>query len=424
VTGDEADRVKVDVLDSGVRVLTGFEPQARSAVIGFWVPVGSRDESPGEHGSTHFLEHLLFKGTKTRSAMDIAVAFDSVGGEFNANTSKESTCYYARVLRRDLELAVDILADMVTSATIDRLDFENERGVILDELAMNADDPVDVAHEAFAAAVFGDHPLARPISGRPEDIRAVTRDQVWDHYQRYYTPSRLIVTAGGDVDAAELTAVLDKALERGGWGAEKLGTTSPIGRRPVEPEVALPAKGSVESLAKTTEQAQVLIGCEGLVATDPRRHAMSVLATALGGGMSSRLFQEIRERRGLAYSTYCFVSPHSDAGLFGLFAGCAPMAVAEVSDLMEAEWARLAAAGLTSEELERAKGQLRGSTLLSLEDPYSTMNRLGRAEILMGELPSASEVVARIEAVTAAEVQSLAADLAARPRSRVVVGPA
>jgi predicted Zn-dependent peptidase len=423
-SGPAAGPVKAGLLPTGVWGLSQAGAVARSVAIGFWMAVGSRDEGPGRHGSTHFLEHLLFKGTATRSAWDIAVAFDAVGGEFNATTSKESTCYYARVLGADLGLAVEVLADMITSSVLDRLDFESERGVILEELAMNQDDPVDVAHEAFAAAVFGEHPLARPIAGRPEDIRAVTRDQVWDHYKRYYTPSRLVVTASGAVDQEALTAAVAEALERGGWGAGSLGTASPIPRRPTAPEVAIPAKGSVVGLAKTTEQAQVLLGCEGLVAADPRRHAMSVLATALGGGMSSRLFQEIRERRGLAYSTYCFVSPHSDAGLFGLFAGCAPGVAGEVAGLMEAEWARLAESGLSEEELARAKGQLRGSTLLGLEEPYSAMNRLGRAEILMGELPSVEQVVARIDAVTAEQVRTLAADLAARPRSRVVVGPA
>ncbi|MDR2453808.1 MAG: insulinase family protein [Bifidobacteriaceae bacterium] len=399
-------------------------PEARSATIGFWVLVGSRDEAPGQHGSTHFLEHLLFKGTQTRSAQDIAEAFDAVGGEFNASTSKESTCYYARVLAADLRLAVDLLADMVTSSRLDRLDFENERGVILEELAMNADDPVDVAHEAFAGAVYGSHPLARPISGRPEDIRAVSRDQVWDHYQRHYGPPALAVIGAGGLDPDEFVELVTQALDLGGWGPEGRGTAPALPRRPVSPEVALPTRGEVVGLAKPTEQAQVLVGCAGLAATDSRRQALSVLATVLGGGMSSRLFQEIREKRGLAYSTYCFASPHSDAGSFGLFAGCRPTAADQVGALMEAEWERLASAGLTAAELARAKGQLRGATLLGLEEPYSTMNRLGRAEVTMGELPSIDEVSARIEAVTADQVQELAAELAGRPRSRVVVGPA
>ncbi|MDR2454408.1 MAG: insulinase family protein [Bifidobacteriaceae bacterium] len=424
VSGPGAERTRVATLPTGARVLTQTAPAARSATIGFWVLVGSRDEAPGQHGSTHFLEHLVFKGTRQRSAQAIAEAFDAVGGEFNASTTKESTCYYARVLAEDVGLAVELLADMVTSSRLDRLDFENERGVILEELAMNADDPVDVAHEALAAAVFGPHPLARPIAGRPEDIRAVSRDQVWDHYQQRYQPPALAVTGTGAVDPDGFAQLVSQALAAGGWGLADRGAAPPQARRPTRPQVALPAQGAARALAKPTEQAQVLVGCEGLAASDPRRHAMSVLGAVLGGGMSSRLFQEIREKRGLAYSTYCFGAPHSDAGLFGLFAGCGPAAAEEVGRLMEAEWERLAASGVSPDELARAKGQLRGATLLGLEEPYAAMNRLGWAEIMMGELPSIDEVAARIEAVTAAQVQSLAAELAARPRCRVVVGPA
>jgi predicted Zn-dependent peptidase len=355
--------------------------------------------------------------------MDIAAAFDAVGGEFNAATSKETTCYYARVLGTDVALAVDILADMVTSSRMDPADFQSERGVILEELAMNQDDPTDVAHEAFAAAVFGDHPLGRPIGGRPEDINATTRDGVWEHYQRSYHPANLVVTGAGNLDRNEFEALVAAALEGGGWGLDRRGAGTPTPRRSTVPGAGLPAAGRVERVTKATEQSQVLVGCPGLVATDPQRHALSVLATVLGGGMSSRIFQEIREKRGLAYSTYCFTSPHSDAGLFGLYAGCGPAAVAEVTALLEAEWERLAADGVNEEELERAKGQLRGGTLLSVEEPYSAMNRLGRAELLMGELPSVEEAVERIEAVTASEVQGLAAELVARPRIQVVVGP-
>ncbi|MDR2380168.1 MAG: insulinase family protein [Bifidobacteriaceae bacterium] len=423
IPAEEADSVKLTVLPSGVRILTKSQPEVRSATIGFWVAVGSRDEAPGGYGSTHFLEHLLFKGTKTRSAWDIAAAFDAVGGEFNASTSKESTCYYARVLGADAPMAIATLADMVTSSVLDPLDFENERAVILEELAMNQDDPVDVAHEAFAGAVYGSHPLGRPIAGRSADIKAVERDQVWDHYQRFYTPSRLIVTVTGAFAAGAVVEGVAEALDLGGWSAASRGTEPAKGRRPTSPAVALPVQGTAQAVGKPTEQAQVLIGCAGLTATDQRRHALSVVATVLGGGMSSRLFQEVREKRGLAYSTYCFASSHSDAGSFGLYAGCSPAASSEVERLLDAEFERLAADGISAEELARAQGQLRGSTLLSLEDPYSAMNRLGRAELLMGELPTVDQMVARINAVTREDVQELAADLAGRARSRVVVGP-
>jgi predicted Zn-dependent peptidase len=414
---------ELTALPSGARVLTERVPAARSFTVGFWMQVGSRDEASGQYGSTHFLEHLLFKGTRKRGAQDIATAFDAVGGEFNAATAKESTCYYARVLGKDAALAVKVLADMLTSSVLDRLDFENERGVILEELAMNQDDPADVAHEAFAAAVYGDHPLARPIGGRPSDIQAVGRDSVWDHYQRHYRPWNLVVTASGDLAHAEVVALVEAGLELGGWGAPALGAHAPRPLRPTGPATALPVKGQVVGLARPTEQVQALIGCEGLTATDERRHALAVLSAALGGGMSSRLFQEIREKRGLAYSTYCFSASHSDAGSFGVYAGCTPGAVGEVTALMEAQWERLGREGLADGELERVKGQLTGGTLLALDEPYALMNRLGRAATLTGELPPVEELIARVNAVTADQVSDLAADLAARPRSRVIVGP-
>jgi predicted Zn-dependent peptidase len=419
----EGEGVRCHALPTGARVLTQAVPGARSFTIGFWVLVGSRDEAEGRHGSTHFLEHLLFKGTENRSAEQIAAAFDGIGGEFNAATAKESTCYFARVLGDHSALAIEVLADMLTSSVLDRLDFENERGVILEELAMNQDDPSDVAHEAFAAAVYGDHPLARPIGGRPADIQAVSRDSVWDHYVNHYRPERLVVTASGQLDHDTVVSLVASALEKGGWGEAAAGRRQPAPLRPTEPQVALPAKGRVDGLARPTEQVQVLVGCEGLTATDERRHALAVLGSVLGGGMSSRLFQEIREKRGLAYSTYCFSSSHSDAGSFGVYAGCTPAASAEVTALMESEWEQLAREGLRPGELERVKGQLTGGTLLSLEEPYSLMNRLGRAATLMGELPPVEEVIARIQAVTPDQVRTLAADLASRPRSRVVVGP-
>ncbi|MDR0592672.1 MAG: insulinase family protein, partial [Bifidobacteriaceae bacterium] len=294
--------VEETALPTGARILTQSLPGARSFTIGFWMRVGSRDEAAGQYGSTHFLEHLLFKGTKTRDAQAIAAAFDQVGGEFNAATAKETTCYYARVLADDAALAIEVLGDMLTSSVLDRLDFENERGVILEELAMNQDDPADVAHEAFAGAVYGAHPLARPIGGRPEDIRAVGRDSVWEHYRRHYRPERLVVTASGRLEHGAVVALVDEALDRGGWGLAAAGAGRPAPLRAVRPAVPLPAEGEIVGLGRATEQVQVLIGCEGLTATDERRHALAVLGAVLGGGMSSRLFQEIRERRGLAYS--------------------------------------------------------------------------------------------------------------------------
>ena len=410
--------------DGGVRVLTERMPGLRSATVGAWVGVGSRDERDGHHGSTHFLEHLLFKGTARRTAMDIAEAFDAVGGEANAATGKEHTCYYARVLDDDLPMAVDVITDMVCSPRLDADELETERGVILEELAMNDDDPSDVVHEHFAGAVLGAHPLGRPIGGTPETIRAVPRAAVWDHYREHYGPRTLVVTAAGGVDHDALCAQVLGALEVGGWDAS--AHVTPIGRRGgAQPGdlAGVPAAGSRLTVRRTTEQANVIIGGTGLTATDPRRFTLSVLNAVLGGGMSSRLFQEIREKRGLAYSTYSFSSGHADVGTFGLYAGCAPAKVDQVTGLLGVEWERLANDGITAGELARSIGQLSGGLVLGMEDSGSRMSRLGQAELVYGELMGLEESLARIRAVTADQVRDLAADLASRPRSVVRIGP-
>ena len=413
--------VRRSVLPGGVRLLTEHVPGVRSASVGAWVGVGSRDESDGHHGSTHFLEHLLFKGTARRTAMDIAEAFDEVGGEANAATGKEHTCYYARVLDEDLPMAVDVIADMVTSARLDRDELETERGVILEELAMNDDDPSDVVHERFATVVLGDHPLGRPIGGTPDTIRAVPRDAVWEHYRQHYRPDTLVVTAAGNVDHDALAAQVARALRDGGWDLAE--GAAPAARRGASAAQPVTAGASEVTVRRTTEQGNVIVGGTGLTATDPRRFTLSVLNAALGGGMSSRLFQEIREKRGLAYSTYSFASGHADTGVFGLYAGCAPAKIDEVTELLVAELERLADGGITDAELRRSVGQLSGSLVLGLEDSGSRMSRLGKSELVHGELLSTQESLDRVRAVTAREVQDLAADLASRPRSVVRVGP-
>ncbi len=417
--------IRRTVLPGGVRVLTEEMPGLRSATVGAWVGVGSRDESDGHFGSTHFLEHLLFKGTARRSAMDIAEAFDAVGGEANAATGKEHTCYYARVLDTDLPMAVDVIADMVTSARLDPDELETERGVILEELAMNDDDPSDVVHEEFARAVLAPHPLGRPIGGTPDAIRAVPREAVWEHYRWHYRPQTLVVTAAGGVDHDRLVDLVTAALLAGGWDLDPAAAPRPRRATAADgPEWdGVGLVGTDLTVARPVEQANVVIGGPGLPATDERRFTLSVLNSVLGGGMSSRLFQEIRERRGLAYSTYSFASGHGGAGLFGLYAGCAPAKAEQVTKLLVDELERLAADGITAAELTRAIGQLAGSMVLGLEDSGSRMSRLGKAELVYGELLSIQDTLAAIRAVTLDDVRELAADLAGRPRSMVRVGP-
>jgi predicted Zn-dependent peptidase len=417
---DGGSEVRRSVLPGGVRVLTEAMPGQRSATIGFWVAVGSRDEAPGQHGSTHFLEHLLFKGTRRRTALEIASAFDEVGGESNAATAKESTCYFARVLDTDLPMAIDVIADMITGAVLDPQEMEQERDVILEEIAMDSDDPTDVAHEHFVSAVLGSHPLGRPIGGTPDAIRAVARDSVWDHYRRYYRPDELVITAAGGLDHDVVCGLVVDALHSAGWGLEP--EAAPVQRRSTE-RAEITGTAGLHVVRRPVEQANIIMGCPSLVATDGRRFVMSVLNAVLGGGMSSRLFQEVREKRGLVYSTYSFASSYADAGYFGMYAGCTPSKVRQVIDLLGAELDKLAEGGISEEELRKAVGQLCGGIVLALEDTGSRMSRLGRAELVSGEYQDIDETLRQIKAVTAAEVQELARELAAAPRTVTVVGP-
>ncbi|MGG6382727.1 M16 family metallopeptidase [Paenarthrobacter sp. NEAU-H11] len=417
---DGGSEVRRSVLPGGVRVLTEAMPGQRSATIGFWVGVGSRDEAPGQHGSTHFLEHLLFKGTKRRTALEIASAFDEVGGESNAATAKESTCYFARVLDSDLPMAIDVIADMITGAVIDPAEMEQERDVILEEIAMDSDDPTDVAHEHFVSAVLGSHPLGRPIGGTPDAIKAVARDSVWEHYQRYYRPDELVITAAGGLEHDVVCGLVVDALESAGWSLES--DAAPVERRSTE-RALIAGTAGLHVVKRAVEQANIIMGCPTIVATDERRYVMSVLNAVLGGGMSSRLFQEIREKRGLVYSTYSFASSYADAGYFGMYAGCTPSKVRQVLDLLAVELDKLAEHGIAEDELRKAVGQLGGGIVLALEDTGSRMSRLGRAELVSGEYQDIDETLRLIKAVTTEQVQELAAELAAAPRTVTVVGP-
>jgi predicted Zn-dependent peptidase len=418
-TASGGSSVRRSVLPSGVRILTEHVPGSQSVSVSFSVAVGSRDETNNHFGSTHFLEHLLFKGTKTRTAMDIAVAFDSVGGSSNASTGKEHTSYYAKVQDKALPIAVEVIADMLTSSLIDETEFENERPVILEELAMNDDDPQDVVHEAFSSAVLGDHPLGRPIGGTIETITAVSRAAVWEHYQNNYRPQDLVVAAAGSVDHQELIKLVEQGLTVSGWD---LGLQAkPVPRRLLNP--AKISRGSkLNVIHRPISQVNIMVGSEGLYVDDPRRYAMGVLNTVLGGGMSSRLFQEIREKRGLAYSVYSFNQGYSDAATFGLYAGCSPAKAKEVTELMIAELDKVAQSGITSEELALARGNISGSLALKFETNQARMSRLASAEIVAGEFMDLDETIERFEAVELSQVQALAQDLMKLPRSIVAVG--
>jgi predicted Zn-dependent peptidase len=411
--------VRRTVLPSGVRILSEQVPGARSATVGYWVAVGSRDELPNTYGSTHFLEHLLFKGTPSRTALDIAVSFDAVGGEHNAMTAKEYTCYYAKVQDRDLPMAVDVLSDMLTSSVIDVTEFENERGVILEELAMADDDPSDVTSERFFEAVFGEHPLGRPIGGSPETIEAATRDSVVAHYRANYRAQDLVITVAGAVDHDELVARVQRALTAAGWDLSV--EAAPVERRDAS-HVQIDRGSPLVVVQRPIEQANILVGVTGIAASDDRRSTMAVLNSVLGGGMSSRLFQEVREKRGLAYSVYSFSPSYSDAGLFGLYAGCSPAKVGQVAELLLSEFARLGSGGVTEDEMRRAVGQLSGASALALEDSDTRMSRLGRSEITLGEFSDLDESLRRLALVTPTDVRELAGELVSRPLSVAAVG--
>lgn len=418
-TASGGSSIRRTILPSGVRVLSEQMPGAQSASISFSVAVGSRDETNGHFGSTHFLEHLLFKGTTRRSALDIAVAFDSVGGSSNAATGKEHTSYYARVQDSALPLAVDVIGDMLTSSVIDPKEFENERTVILEELAMNDDDPTDVVHEAFAEAVLGSHELGRPIGGTEATINAVTREAVWEHYRANYRPQDLVVAAAGGVEHGSLIALVEKALLDAGWDLD--ASAAPVSRRNLAP-AQIERGTDLKVIKRPLQQANILLGCQGLIAEDSRRFAMGILNTVLGGGMSSRLFQEIREKRGLAYSVYSFNQGYSDGAYFGLYAGCSPSKAQEVTKLMLGELESIAANGITEHELELAKGNISGGMALKYESTQARMNRLLSAEIINGEFFDLDDSLHHINSVTLEQVQSLAADLIGRDRSLVAVG--
>src|SRR5437867_2939413 len=418
MTTESAHGVSRTVLPGGLRVVTESLPAVRSVALGIWVGVGSRDEDQAHAGATHYLEHLLFKGTRRRAALEISAEMDAAGGEMNAFTAKEYTCYYARVLDADLPLAVDILSDMVTSSLITPKDVDGERNVVLEEIAMNEDDPSDTVHEAFTSKLFGDTPLGRPILGTTDSINAITRDQIFEHYQARYTPEHLVVAAAGNLDHDTVVELVRKAF----------GPALERAAEPARPRLAGDQRGHTSGVGTTLisrgiEQANLVLGCEALARTDDRRFALGVLNAAFGGGMSSRLFQEVREKRGLAYSVYSFHTMFTETGLFAVYAGCTPAKAHEVLQIARQEMRDIAGGGLTDDELERAKGHLKGSLVLSLEDTSGRMSRVGRSEISHGEILTVDEVLARTDAVTKEDAEAVGRDVFSRPMALTVIGP-
>jgi predicted Zn-dependent peptidase len=398
-------------------VVTEEMPGLRSVALGVWVDVGSRDERPSIAGASHFLEHLLFKGTKKRTATDIAQAFDAVGGDLNAFTAKEYTCYYCRVRDQDLPMAVEFMSDMLQNSVLAKKDFEAERMVILEEINMRDDDPGDLIHDLFAETVWQGHPLGRPVLGSRETVVGVSRDQIKRFYDRLYEPRHFVIGAAGNLRHEDVCRLVEEQMD-----------TGPMIANGVSPRVR--AGGDVPPVTpatvvrnRPTEQAHISLGTSGYSRKDPRRFPFGVVNSVLGGGMSSRLFQEIREKRGLAYSVYSYHSMFAETGLFSVYAGTTPTKAHEVLSIINRELRNVAEGGLTDDELERAKGHLKGSLVLSLEDTSGRMSRIGRSEISHGEILSVDEVLERTDAVTKADAVDVAREVFSRPMGLAVVGP-
>ncbi|GAB2958188.1 insulinase family protein [Amycolatopsis acidiphila] len=411
--------VKRTVLPGGLRVISEHVPGVRSATVGLWVGIGSRDEPPAVAGAAHYLEHLLFKGTRNRGATEIAEEIDAVGGEFNAFTAKEHTCYYAQVLDEDLPLAMDLVTDVVFEALCTDADVDTERSVVLEEIAMRDDDPEDLLHETFVSSVLAGHPLAKPVLGSEESIRGMSAKALRGFYRRRYTLPRMVLAVAGNVEHRQVLRLARKALR------DRLsGSDTPV--PPRRGKARITAGPQLALHTDDTEQAHVMLGMRAPSRHDERRYTLNVLNAALGGGMSSRLFQEIREQRGLAYQVYSSVAGYADTGHLSVYAGCQPERLGEVANVLRDVLGQVGKDGFTDAEVARAKGQLRGGLVLGLEDTASRMSRIGKQELNFGLYQSVDDTVARIDAVSTDEVYELARTLFGAPGGvsvAAVVGP-
>jgi predicted Zn-dependent peptidase len=403
---------QVTELATGERVISERVPGVRSVALGFWIGAGSRDEPEARAGVTHFIEHLLFKGSERYSAQEIAEVFDELGGELNAATSRETTVVYARVPDDRLERALDVMADMVFRPTF--ADVDSEREVVLEEIAMVEDTPNDLVHDIAAEAVFGKHPLGRPVIGRAEVVSTVSRRALAGYHRRAYHGSNVVLAAAGSVRHDDLVALLD---ERANGQSE-----APIlsARRAARPN-GMP---SVRFQQKDTEQYHVCLSAPGISRVDDRRFAASLLDAIVGGSASSRLFQEIREKRGMAYSVYSYSSQYGDSGQVGVYVGTREDNLVECLEIAVAELADIGAGNVRAGELARAKENLKGRILLSLESTSARMTRLGKSLVTGTPLLTPEQVVRRLEAVSADEVSELAEALFAPARLSVAgIGP-
>ena len=401
---------ELSTLPTGERVITEHVPNVRSVSFGFWIGTGSRDETNARAGVSHFIEHLLFKGTSTHSAQEIAEIFDGLGGELNAATSRETTLVYARVPDDRLEPALDVMAGMVYDPAFTEID--SEREVVLEEIAMVDDNPQDLIHDLVAEAVFGGHPIGRPVIGRAEVISSVSKKALTAYHRAAYASDNIVVAAAGNVTHSRVVELLTARLPA---TEPHVRARKPFGR--------VPPPG-YRFQRKATEQYHVCLGAPGISRRDERRFAASLLDSILGGSASSRLFQEIREKRGMAYSVYSFASQYSDSGQIGLYVGTREENLVECFEIVARELADVAAGNVRPGELERAQENLKGRMLLSLESTSNRMSRLGKSLISDTELLSLDELVAKVDAVTADDVAAVAGDLLRLDRlSAAGIGP-
>lgn len=389
-----------ETLESGLRILTEEIPYVRSVSVGVWVSSGSRFERPELNGVSHFIEHLLFKGTKNRSAKAIAETIDGLGGQLNAFTSKEHTCYFVKVLDEHFSVALDVLADMLQNSLLQPTDIDKERGVIVEEIKMYEDVPDDLVHDLFAQTVWATHPLGKAIVGTAEVISGLHRNHIADYLSSHYTADRIVIAAAGNIRHQEAVETIVQAFSGlRGTAGERYGLEAPRMDR------------GINIRRKDIEQVHLCIGGKGVPQDHDDAYPLHVLSTILGGGSSSRLFQEIREERGLAYSVFSYQSSFRDAGLFTVYAGMSPAYLGQVIELILAEMSRIVESGVTEEEVIRAKEQMKGQLVLSLESTSNRMSRLGRSELSLGKILSPDQVIEKIDGVSRDGVHRLAREL-------------
>jgi predicted Zn-dependent peptidase len=402
--------VRRTVLRNGLQVVTEDIRSTSTYSLGVFIAVGSRHETPSLHGASHFLEHLLFKGTPSRTAEQISASIESVGGELNAYTAKEHTCFYARVLHSDAELAIDVLTDMITHSLITPHDVDAERAVILDEISMHGDDPAELAGEAVAAGIFGKSGLGRPVIGSAASVVGLTRRQIVNYWRRHYAPSCLVVAAAGKVDHDRLVEQLSA-----------LDTQPSTSARPLTGQSMISRRGGLVIRRLPLEQCSAVLAFPSTGVFDVRRFPLGLLSLIIGGGMASRLFVEVRERRGLSYSIDAGETVYSDAGLWSVEWQCAPGKLAQILGVVRSTLADVAAHGVTEDELARAKGQMRGQTALSYEGPGSRMSRLG-VNAILGDERTLGELLRCFDEVTSDQVRAEAELLFTNPPTLAIAG--